>query len=770
MRKYTKYLLGLCLLLVASATMPRTAAAQEVYAVKSTDGTKLTFYCDADRESREGTIYSMPGTDQGKGSVQWLDERITTVEFDPSFAKAQITRTAYWFYGLSSLTSIVGMEYLNTSNVASMYYMFDGCSSLTSLDLSNFDTSSATSMRDMFEGCSSLTQLDLSKFNTQNVTNMEKMFTGCTKLASLTLPQTFSTSKVTTMSNMFQYCSSLTQLDLSMFNTSLVTNMGYMFDGCSALATLDLSSFNTQNVSSAMDNMFFNCSSLTQLDLSGFNTAKVTSMANMFRNCSKLSGLDLSSFDTSNTTSTYAMFQNCSAASRITLGEKFTAASSTNMASMFAGCSSLTELDLSHFETQNVTTMANMFSGCSKLASISLPDDLSTSKVTSMANMFSFCKSLKLKTLPETFDTSSVTDMTYMFFGCTSIDTLRLPKSFDTSNVTSMNRMFNTCNSLKYLSIPYFNTEKVTNAEYMFTNVGGNAPDPEINCTLNASKNFFKSSKIVEETQASINNVYGCSKINYGYFNVYLINADTNWLAHAEFEKFDGVAVRVKTQRTLAGGGKYNTYCLPFDVDREALDEALGSGYELEKFTSAEYDDAAGHLILNFSDVPADEGIKAGTPYFITGLAADVVNPEYYNVTIRIPSSDADSTTTVNYSDGTITFYGVSFPARIKQKDDEAKRKYVIFTTTSGQLKYPSQTSGNAIKGQRGYFIINPNTASGAKPSLSMKFSDPVVTEVRSVEYRVKDSRGATYSIDGQRVSGGYRGIVVRDGKKILQR
>ena len=47
--------------------------------------------------------------------------------------------------------------------------MFNGCESLTSLDLSNFNTSSVENMENMFNGCKSLTSLDLSNFNTSLV-------------------------------------------------------------------------------------------------------------------------------------------------------------------------------------------------------------------------------------------------------------------------------------------------------------------------------------------------------------------------------------------------------------------------------------------------------------------------------------------------------------------------------------------------------------------------------------------------------------------------
>ena len=60
--------------------------------------------------------------------------------------------------------------------------MFNGCSSLSRIDLSTFNTGNVLDMGCMFYGCSSLSTLDLSKFNTSNVNDMEDMFSGCSKL------------------------------------------------------------------------------------------------------------------------------------------------------------------------------------------------------------------------------------------------------------------------------------------------------------------------------------------------------------------------------------------------------------------------------------------------------------------------------------------------------------------------------------------------------------------------------------------------------------
>ena len=60
--------------------------------------------------------------------------------------------------------------------------MFVYCTSLASLDISNYRTSEVTDMNSMFSNCSSLTTLDLSKFDISKVDKMHNMFQGCAML------------------------------------------------------------------------------------------------------------------------------------------------------------------------------------------------------------------------------------------------------------------------------------------------------------------------------------------------------------------------------------------------------------------------------------------------------------------------------------------------------------------------------------------------------------------------------------------------------------
>ena len=65
----------------------------------------------------------------------------------------------------------------------------------------------------------------------------------------------------------------------------------------------------------------------------------------------------------------------------------------TNINYMFYRCCSLTNIDLSNFNTQNVECMSDMFHGCSSLTNIDL-SNFNTQKVTDMSDMFYGCSSL----------------------------------------------------------------------------------------------------------------------------------------------------------------------------------------------------------------------------------------------------------------------------------------------------------------------------------------------------------------------------------------
>ena len=122
---------------------------------------------------------------EGGNTPEWISKNsyVKKVVFDASFANARPTSCFSWFRGCENLTTIEGIEYLNTENVENMSSMFRDCYALESLDLSSFNTAKVTSMSRMFYICKALTTIYASdKFVTNKVTNGNDMFYGCEKL------------------------------------------------------------------------------------------------------------------------------------------------------------------------------------------------------------------------------------------------------------------------------------------------------------------------------------------------------------------------------------------------------------------------------------------------------------------------------------------------------------------------------------------------------------------------------------------------------------
>ena len=69
-----------------------------------------------------------------------------------------------------------------------MSYMFDGCSPLKELNISNFNINNVTDGSYMFNECKLLNELNISIFNISYVTNIKYMFHECSSLKKLNTP------------------------------------------------------------------------------------------------------------------------------------------------------------------------------------------------------------------------------------------------------------------------------------------------------------------------------------------------------------------------------------------------------------------------------------------------------------------------------------------------------------------------------------------------------------------------------------------------------
>jgi surface protein len=182
------------------------------------------------------------------------------------------------FYGCLNLNLPSVTDIPNLSTMNSLYNMFNGCGSLTTVNnINSWDLSTITSTHGMFQD-SQLFNSNIGNWNVSNVTDMEDMFFGA---QSFNQPiGGWDVSNVTNMSYMFDSAFSFNQ-DLSGWNVSSVTYMFLMFHEATAF-NQPIGSWNVANVID-MDQMFHDAIAFNQ-PIGSWNVGNVISMGSMFRN------------------------------------------------------------------------------------------------------------------------------------------------------------------------------------------------------------------------------------------------------------------------------------------------------------------------------------------------------------------------------------------------------------------------------------------------------------------------------------------------------
>ena len=602
-------------LTLAGLMQPSIAKADVAWAEFDSSTKTLTFKYGAQKPSNStATVYDL---NKGENAPGWYNNACTTVVFEKSFSDARPTTCFSWFGGQSALTSITGLENLNTEDVTDMGYMFSECSSLQGdLNLSGFNTANVKSMRSMFAGCSALKSIGLASFNTASVTNMSSMFEGCSSLESLDLAS-FNTASVTRMDYMFEGCETLAILDLSAFNTAKVTKTGSMFASCTNLNTIYVSDeFNVSTVESS-DLMFSACISLA--GAKSYEATKVdAAMATTDGYFSKKEAW--AEFDSSTKTLTFKYGKKTSVGETVTIyalnegstetdwsdetitsvvfDPSFSEARPTTCYEWFNAQHSLSSIEgLKYLNTEKVTNMYSMFYSCSGLDALDL-STFNTANVTDMNYMFANDTNLKDLNLSG-FNTASVTSMNSMFEACSALESLDL-SSFNTANVVSMNGMFMKCSSLKSLDLSSFSTANLKNTNNMFSSCGAlttiYASDKfDLTNTSYHSYMFEDCNNLVGAVAFSSESTNGTmANYNTGYFKTYYKLGDTQHELYGKTLSVDNLVLEdgkdfmTRAPFTAASAtysrttsSNWGTLCLPFEVKAESVTDckfyALGS-------------------------------------------------------------------------------------------------------------------------------------------------------------------------------------------------
>ena len=160
--------------------------------------------------------------------------------------------------------------------------MFDGCSKITSLDLTNFNVGNVVDMSFMFTGCSELSTLKLwTNSNTDNLLYIQYMFASLEKLGSINLEK-ITTSKVVNMDSVFSNCKNLFgSLRLVNFHSTALTTAKKMFENCVQLNSIYSPTF-SPSLEVDTEDIFKNCRSLDYICMVNMNENMLNHLNSIF--------------------------------------------------------------------------------------------------------------------------------------------------------------------------------------------------------------------------------------------------------------------------------------------------------------------------------------------------------------------------------------------------------------------------------------------------------------------------------------------------------
>ena len=279
------------------------------------------------------------------------------------------------------------------------------------------------------------------------------------------------------------------------------------------------------------------------------------------------------------------------------------------------------------------------------------------------------------------------------------------------------------------------------------------------------------------------------------------------------------VDVYVHRTKLVNAAGAWNTLCFPFDLDKDEFQSAFGC--ELTDLATPKTDyetNVNNNGDLLFESV-TDLKITAGVPYIMkaSGTQSYSTNTELKmrndDGTVKSPSemiaSDANyyahigkKTITVvppkevkaKYSNaivnGDFYFRGLYGQKKYTNDDegnltetpisDNGSQKYQYISTAAGNyLKYLPSGSTLAFNGLRAYFYFpnwsaeennkNNSTSNGENAKIRIALNgETTAIDNAFADEEANDASSAIYNLNGQKVSGSYKGIAIRNGKKIV--
>lgn len=229
----------------------------------------------------------------------------------------------------------------------------------------------------------------------------------------------------------------------------------------------------------------------------------------------------------------------------------------------------------------------------------------------------------------------------------------------------------------------------------------------------------------------------------FGFGDVRLVrlgNLDVT-LDEATDNTFEAMDANVTLKRSFVAN-KWNTLVLPFAVSAEDVKAKFGNDAKVVEYSNAE------DVNINFTT--STNGIKANVPVLIKLASVNADNTySFDNVNLEVAEPKAEGTT---YS-----FVG-SYKSYNLVNDD-----YMLYGD-----KWWKTEAGDTYKIKAFRAYIKANGIGEAAKQLNLVIDGQTTgLKLNTVNGNIE---GETYNIAGQRVANSYKGLVIKNGKKIIKK
>lgn len=203
---------------------------------------------------------------------------------------------------------------------------------------------------------------------------------------------------------------------------------------------------------------------------------------------------------------------------------------------------------------------------------------------------------------------------------------------------------------------------------------------------------------------------------------------------------------KVSYDRTFTQGQPC-TVCLPFALTAEEL-ASVGKAYTLSAVSGSK---------ATFTPATA---IEAYTPYLLIP-SADGKLLENIAATKDIADVPAEAKTSVSGS--------YSFVGTLQAKKSVKKDGMEVYGFSASEGKFVHASDKASIDAFRAYISV-PSTALSTAASRSIDLDFGGTTGINEIQNAQSSSAAATYDVAGKRVGKNYKGVVVSNGKKKIQK